>query len=99
MPASTRLGDQGSGHACHFPPTSSIAGSPNVNVNGIKAVRKGDAYAPHGCGPCKVPPHPRALAAGSGSVYINGMPAGRVGDAINCGGNASKGSSDVFIGG
>ena len=34
-----------------------------------------------------------------GTVFINGKPAGRVGDAINCGGSASAGSGNVFIGG
>jgi len=99
MPASTRIGDTGSGHSCHYLPSNAIAGSPDVKVNGKKAVRKGDAYAPHACLPCKKPPHARKLAVGSSSVFINGKPAGRVGDAINCGGKASKGSSDVFIGG
>lgn len=45
--SSTRLGDVGSGHACHFPPTPSIGASDDVNIDGIPAVRQGDAYAPH----------------------------------------------------
>lgn len=99
MPASTRLGDIGSGHACHFPATPSIEASPDVNVDGTPAVRQGDAYAPHACPTCPAPPHPRSLSGGSGSVFINGKPAGRVGDAISCGGAAGSGSSTVFIGG
>lgn len=75
MPPSTRLGDIGSGHACHFPPTPSIEASPDVNIDGIPAVRQGDAYAPHACPTCPAPPHPRSLSGGSGSVYINGKPA------------------------
>lgn len=99
MPASTRLGDIGSGHACHFPPTPGIGASPDVNIDGIPAVRQGDAYAPHACPTCPAPPHPRSLSGGSGSVFINGQPAGRVGDAISCGGEVAAGSSTVFIGG
>lgn len=98
MPASTRLGDIGSGHACHFPPTPSIEASPDVNIDGLPAVRQGDAYAPHACPTCPAPPHPRSLSGGSGSVFINGKPAGRVDDAISCGGSASSGSDTVFVG-
>lgn len=94
----TRLGDIGSGHACHFPPTPSIGASPDVNIDGMPAVRQGDAYAPHACPTCPAPPHPRSLSEGSGTVFINGRPAGRVGDAISCGGQANSGSSTVFIG-
>lgn len=98
MPPSTRLGDIGSGHSCHFPPTPSIKASPDVNIDGIPAVRKGDAYAPHGCPSCPAPVHPRSLSGGSGTVFINGKPAGRVGDDISCGGAADAGSETVFIG-
>lgn len=98
MPKVTRLGDTGSGHACHFPPTDSIGASSDVYANGIGVVRQGDPYAPHGCGPCKIPPHGRSLSGGSGTVFVNGKPAGRVGDAISCGGNAAAGSSDVYFG-
>lgn len=98
MPKSTRLGDIGSGHSCHFPPTPSITASPDVFVDGVPAVREGDAYAPHACPTCPAPPHPRSLSGGSGSVFINGKPSGRVGDAISCGGAADQGSSTVNIG-
>ena len=98
MPAAHRKGDIGSGHACHFPPSAAIGGSPNVYVNGRPLMRVGDAYAPHGCVAGHAPPHPRALAQGSASVFINGRKAGRIGDAINCGGNAASASPNVFIG-
>lgn len=98
MPPSTRLGDNGSGHACHFPPTPATGASPDVTIDGIPAVRQGDAYAPHGCPSCPEPPHPRHLSGGSGSVFINDRPAGRVGDPISCGGMAKTGSGTVFIG-
>ncbi len=97
MPAITRLGDMGSGHACHFPPTPSIEASTNVFVNGKGAVRLGDAYGPHACTSCPKPSHSRALSAGSPTVFINGRPAGRIGDAIDCGGAAAAGSGNVYL--
>ncbi|MGV1828573.1 PAAR domain-containing protein [Agrobacterium vitis] len=97
MPAITRLGDIGSGHACHFPPTPSIEASANVIINGRGAVRVGDAYGAHACSSCPEPSHGRALAAGSPTVFINGQPAGRIGDAIDCGGATAEGSGDVFL--
>ncbi|MCF6446151.1 PAAR domain-containing protein [Nereida sp. MMG025] len=99
MPKATRLGDIGSGHDCHFPPTPSTTASPDVNIDGIAAVRQGDAYAPHACSTCPAPPHPRSLSGGSSTVFINGKPAGRVGDAISCGGMAGAGSGTISIGG
>lgn len=98
MPKATRLGDIGSGHGCHFPPTPAISASGNVYVEGIPAVRQGDAYAPHACPACPAPPHPRSLSAGSGSVYINNKPAGRKGDAISCGGSVTAAAGTVDIG-
>lgn len=97
MPPAHRLGDIGSGHGCHFPPTPAIVGSPNVFVNGMPAMRVGDAYLPHPCPACPIPPHPRALAQGSPSVFVNSIPAGRVGDAIGCGGSAATGSPNVVL--
>jgi uncharacterized Zn-binding protein involved in type VI secretion len=97
MPAQTRQGDIGAGHACHFPPSPAIEGSPDVEIDGKPAMRVGDAYAPHACPTCPAPPHPRRLAVGSPTVFINGRPAGRVGDAIDCGGSAATGSRTVFL--
>lgn len=75
MPKAARLGDIGSGHACHFSSTASIAASPDVNVDWIPVVRQGDAYAPHACPTCPAPPHPRNLSGGSATVFVNGKPA------------------------
>ncbi|MGV1873761.1 PAAR domain-containing protein [Agrobacterium rosae] len=61
-------------------------------------MRIGDAYVPHECLTCSEPSHARSLASGSATVFINGKAAGRVGDAIDCGGNAETGSSNVYIG-
>ncbi len=97
MPQASRLGDIGSGHACHFPPTPAIEGSPDVFINGKPAFRVNDALASHGC-PAHAPAHSRAAAVGSATVNINGQPAVRIGDAISCGGVMISGSSDVIIG-
>jgi len=97
--AAVRLGDIGSGHDCHFPPTAAVEGSSDVFINGQPAVRVGDAYDAHGCPSCPAPAHGRKLAQGSPTVLINGKPAGRVGDAIDCGGVASTGSGDVLLDG
>ena len=97
LPAA-RLGDIGSGHSCHYPPSPAVEGSPNVIINWRPAVRKGDAYAVHGCSVCPAPPHSRKLAKGSPTVFFNGKQAGRIGDPIDCGGVDITGSPNVFIG-
>lgn len=98
MPPAHRQGDIGSGHACHFPPTPATGGSPNVYVNGKPLMRVSDSYVPHACPTCPAPLHGRALAEGSATVFINHLAAGRIGDAIDCGGQAQTGSSNVYIG-
>jgi uncharacterized Zn-binding protein involved in type VI secretion len=99
MPSAHRLGDMGSGHACHFVPSPALGGSTNVLVNSRPAMRVGDQYLPHACPMQCVPGvHPRQLAKGSTSVFINGRPAGRRGDSICCGGQAMTGSSNVNFG-
>ena len=92
MPAASRKGDVCMGHGC-FPPTPSVAGSPDVLLDGIPALRKGDAVAPHGCSNC--PPHGRSVSAGSPTVFVNGRPLARVGDGVDCGGSVSAGSGTV----
>ena len=92
MPAASRKGDICVGHGC-FPPTPATAGSPDVYLDKIPALRKGDAVAPHGCGNC--PPHGRAVSAGSPSVFVNGRPLARVGDGVDCGGSVAAGSGTV----
>lgn len=95
MPASSRLGDICTGHGC-FPPRPSIGGSPNVFINGIKALRVTDPYAVHVCG---IAAHGSQVAAGSGTVYVNGLPMARIGDAVACGSAVAQGSPNVFAGG
>lgn len=89
MPKASRKGDMCSGHGC-FPPSAAIAGSPDVSIDKIPALRKGDAVAPHGCGKCV--PHGRTVSGGSPTVFVNGKALARIGDAINCGGSVSVGS-------
>ena len=94
MPSLSRKTDTASDHA-GFPPTTATTGSGDVEVNGLPALRVGDAFADHS--KPGSPPHPRSLAAGSPTVFINGLPAGRVGDAVDCGGTVVTGSPDVEI--
>lgn len=99
MPAAARLGDMDEGHEC-FPPTAINAGSPDVLINNIAAVREGDTLDDDIC-PCPFMVHgmsPRMMAEGSATVLINGLPAVRVGDAVDTGGAIAAGSGDVLIG-
>lgn len=97
MPAVTRLGDNWTGHGW-WPPRPSVAGSPNVYVNGIPVVTQGDAFAAHTC-PSIPETHGGVLAAGSSTVYVNGKQLGRVTDPVSCGSSVAQGSPNVFAGG
>lgn len=92
MPAAIRLGiDKSAGHG-GFPPTAPITASSNVRINGIRAVRAGDKYAPHRH---KKKVHGSRVAVSRSNVRINGKPAHRTGDPISCGDRAGRGSSTV----
>lgn len=77
-----------------------VMGSGNVFINGIPAVRQGDATSGHGCFP------PTTIATGSPTVFVNGIPLVRVTDTNVphvCGpivdfGILENASSDVFVG-
>lgn len=70
-----------------------ITGSPNVNVNGVGAVRIGDIISSHGDSP-----HDNAvMVTGSSTVFVNGIPLCRQGDVATCG-HAISGSSNVSAG-
>ncbi|MEE3652496.1 MULTISPECIES: type VI secretion system PAAR protein [unclassified Brenneria] len=84
MGNAVKLGNSDTGHGSH-PPTSVIAGSPTVNVDGLPLARQGDPLAPHG--------HSRSISGGSSSVFIDGKPAARSGDAVSCGGVLIGGGS------
>jgi uncharacterized Zn-binding protein involved in type VI secretion len=100
-----RLGDQAQNPAdahgcpgCPHPVTGpAIGGSPDVNVNGLPALRKDD---PGVHAACCGPNTWNALGC-SGSVYINGKGAHRLSDATqHCGGIGQliDGSPNVFTG-
>ena len=105
-PAQCRLGDKskvpscshgcpGCPHTCVGP---AVAGSPDVFVNGLPAIRVGDPGVHSSC--CG--PNTWKATKGSGTVFINGKKAHRKGDADkHCGGNGKmiEGSPDVFTGG
>ncbi len=106
MPAAFRLADlaQASADAhgcpsCPHPTTGpAIIGSPNVNVNGMPAIRLNDiGIAAVCCGP-----NMWTAVAGSGTVNINSKAAIRTGDTTtHCGGSGTtqQGSPNVNIGG
>ncbi|MDX8383197.1 MAG: PAAR domain-containing protein [Ghiorsea sp.] len=94
MPSLCVVGAKCSGHGS-FPPRASISGSPNVTIEGMAALRKGDPFEAH-CAPqqgC----HDGVVSGGSGTVKINGMAAARIGDAVSCGSViADSGTTTVF---
>ncbi len=91
MPNATRKGDVDTGHGSK-PPTEAIEGSDDVFVNGLGALRRGDALASHGCKGAA-----RRVSEGSPSVFINGRPATRIGDSVDCGGKLATASNNVFL--
>jgi uncharacterized Zn-binding protein involved in type VI secretion len=84
-------------------PTSGTLGqgSPNVNVNGMAAMRAGVDFAPSCSGlPLNHLPKPNVLIAeGAQKVTVNGKPMARTGMRMECGAKIKTGSSNVFVGG
>lgn len=95
MPSVSRKGDNCTGHGC-FPPRPSVEGSDNVFINEIPALRVGDGFASHCCGPVC---HGGNVSVGSSKVFVNGKPLARIGDDVSCGSALSEGSANVFAGG
>jgi uncharacterized Zn-binding protein involved in type VI secretion len=106
MAGAGRLGDKVQGpadtHGCPGCPHPvfgpAIAGSPNVNINRLPALRVGDVGIHAAC--CG--PNQWTAQQGSATVFINGKAAFRSGDPANgCGGQSRlvQGSLDVMIGG
>jgi uncharacterized Zn-binding protein involved in type VI secretion len=83
MPGASRIGDVAGG--------TIVTGSPNVNINGIPAVRIGDVVSSHGDGEH----NSSVMVSGSPTVFINGIPLVKAGDVSSCG-HAISGSSDTF---
>ncbi|MBL6974949.1 MAG: PAAR domain-containing protein [Deltaproteobacteria bacterium] len=106
MPAAARVGDKSQcpsdGHGCpgcaHNVIGPAVAGSPDVQINGMPAVRVGDPGIHAAC--CG--PNTWTATAGSATVFINGKAAHRQNDVdAHCGGVGKmiEGSPDVTIGG
>lgn len=106
MPPQSRVSDlakvSGDAHGCPACPHTcvgpAIAGSPNVFVNNLPALRLKDPGVHAAC--CG--PNMWMTNAGSGTVFINGKKAVRKDDATkHCGnsGKMIKGSDDVVTGG
>lgn len=69
---------------------ASAAGSDNVFVEGVGAVREGDAMVSHPDGnPCTTSPinHAPTLSTFSPNVFVNGKALGRVGDKYDSDGH------------
>lgn len=108
MPGSSqaRIGDKAKAEMCvhgcpncpHKVQGPTVAGSDNVFINKLGAVRSGDRGVHTAC--CAM--NEWFAGKGSATVYINRKPAFRVGDpSIHCGGMGVQfeGSDDVVIGG
>jgi uncharacterized Zn-binding protein involved in type VI secretion len=106
MPGQGRLKDQSQvpsdGHGClccsHSCIGPATAGSPDVNCNGLPALRVGDPGVHSSC--CGG--NTWIAQAGSATVFINNKPAHRMNDAVqHCGGIGKliEGSQNVIVGG
>ncbi|MBM4368660.1 MAG: PAAR domain-containing protein [Deltaproteobacteria bacterium] len=106
MPPQCRVGDQSQvpadAHGCpacpHPAVGPAVAGSPNVMVNSMPALRVTDPGIHAAC--CG--PNTWVAAKGSGTVFINKLPAHRLGDMdTHCGGVGQmiQGSPNVLVGG
>ena len=91
------------GHGCDSV-TTVLGGSPNVVVNNVGVLRKGDPLAAHTIQqtPPLLPPcinHPGQMVnTGSATVFVNGIPIARVGDLVDIGGSITAGIPNVFAG-
>jgi len=105
MPGQGRLGDKASvpldAHGCPACPHAGIGpaihGSPDVNVNGLPALRVDDPGIQAAC--CGT--NTWTATTGSATVFINGKSAHRVGDQTrHCGGMGQlvEGSPNVIVG-
>lgn len=105
MPAVARAGGvdrvfsiTGVGKNCAFPvQTVTGAGTCEVYVNGLKAVREGDQvgfHAARGCGT-----DTSTVTTGSGTVFIGGKKVARIGDNYTSDNIIISGSTTVFVGG
>lgn len=86
------------GHGC-WPPSIVNGTAMSVLINGMPAVKAGDAMIPHTCVNYPYPTHGSSLSKGSGTVKVEGADLGRIGDPVGCGGALAKGSPNVFAGG
>lgn len=84
------------GKGCNVAPTTTAtdAGSDDVLINGIGAVREGDAVASHIFPGCSS--HAPGLATFSSNVFVNGKRIGRLNDTYGCGAKITSASSNVF---
>lgn len=102
MPAAARknmtdkvFSPHGTGKKCKFPTKqATMAGSSRVYVEGIGAVRQGDAMTVHPQPGCS--PHSPSLDSGSSRVFVEGSGMARIGDTYGGEHPIISGSSRVF---
>ena len=104
MPAVARVGDTHEGICSHGAPCCPhsvsgpiVAGSPDVQANGIPVARLGDAIT-HSCPHCGT----GNVSSASGTVKANGIGIARLGDSVvypGGGGTIVSASPNVFAGG
>ncbi len=95
MPAAVVIGTMTVG--TDGPPGATIAGSPNVMIEGRAACTIGHPITPHILYGAKVP-HGRVIAAGAPNVMINGKAAAFTGCAASCGDILGPGCTTVRVG-
>lgn len=98
MPSVTRTDvDASTGHDGYVPRPSTPNGSPDVFVNGHKAVRVSDAWPDH-TNPSIPDTHGGSQSSGSSTVFVNGLALARIGDNISDGDASAAGSPNVICG-
>ena len=81
-----------------FPPTTCIASSSTVAINGKKVLLHGDPIVPHTRLVKPFDTHGGTCIASTGTVFINGKAVVRMGDGVTCGDTVADSSSNVFAG-
>ena len=104
MPASARVTDEHRGVCSHGAPCcphnvvgTITNGSPDTNINGLRAARLNDPVE-HNCPHCGT----GYISSASGTVSINGIPAARLGDEVTYPGGSgtiTTASGDTTAGG
>jgi uncharacterized Zn-binding protein involved in type VI secretion len=96
--SAVRAGDLTTGHG-KYPPQAAFAGSENVFINGMPAMRAFDDWDGHSCSSPECYHDGTVIMVRNRTVFVNGLPLVTVGDALDCGSICAEGSPDVIVGG